>query len=95
MRLRNLILACGISALLVPVTLLAADPETKATTETTLKPKHGVRCESVSGTRIQPSPKVDCKSSITPYRSYSKDELDRTGETNLAAALRELDPIFH
>jgi hypothetical protein len=97
MKLRNLILACGISALLAPVTLLAADPETKATTATTeaaAKPKHAMRCDSVSGTRIQPSPKDNCKSAITPYRSYSKEDLDRTGKTNLAEALREIDPIF-
>ena len=94
MKLRNLILACGISALLVPVTLLAADPETKATTEATAKPKHAMRCDNVSGTRIQPSPKDNCKSPITPYRSYSKEDIDRTGKTNLAEALREIDPIF-
>jgi hypothetical protein len=53
-----------------------------------------MRCDSVSGTRIQPSPKDNCKSSITPYRSYSKDDIDRTGKTNLAEALRDIDPIF-
>jgi hypothetical protein len=94
MKLRNLILACGISALLAPVALLAADTETKPATEATAKPKHAMRCDSVSGTRIQPSPKDNCKSSITPYRSYSKDDIDRTGKTNLAEALREIDPIF-
>ena len=98
MKLRNQILACGISALLAPVALLAADTETKpateATAEATAKPKHAMRCDSVSGTRIQPSPKDNCKSSITPYRSYSKDDIDRTGKTNLAEALRDIDPIF-
>jgi hypothetical protein len=29
-----------------------------------------------------------------PFRSYSKEELDSTGETDINEALRKLDPIF-
>lgn len=48
-------------------------------------------CVRKTGTRIaQRDGKQRCTS--LPGRSYSKDDLDRTGHTNLADALRTLDP---
>lgn len=48
-------------------------------------------CLRETGTRIAPR---DGKGRCLPHagRSYSKDDLDRTGEINLADALRRLDP---
>ena len=44
-----------------------------------------------TGTRI-PLKEGECGASAG--RVYTKDELDRTGETNTAEALRQLDPSF-
>jgi hypothetical protein len=51
-------------------------------------------CEYVSGSRIRPKTEQDCRSAFGPLRSYSKEDLDRTGEMDLNQALRALDPIF-
>ncbi|MEO8306604.1 MAG: hypothetical protein ABI616_01020 [Pseudomonadota bacterium] len=100
MKLRMLILSVGIAGLLGPATILAADTEpTKPapTDQASAKPKTKtyVGCDRVTGTAIRPSTKNDCKSSVQPYRVYTQDELQRTGESNIADALRKLDPIFH
>lgn len=51
-------------------------------------------CVRQTGSRIrQRDAKTVCNGQ--PGRSYSKDDLDRTGHTNLADALRTLDPSVH
>ena len=100
MKLRNLALTFAIAGLLAPVTLLAADPAKPATEQAAdrtapAKPRHPASCENVSGTRILPNPKNACRSAIQPMRTYTKEDLDRTGEIDMAEALRKLDPIFH
>jgi hypothetical protein len=50
-----------------------------------------VNCIRQTGSRIrQRDTKTVCNGQ--PGRSYSKDELDRTGHVNLADAIRTLDP---
>jgi hypothetical protein len=106
MRLRNLLLSLAVAGLLAPATLLAADGDSpkptadkpttdKAEAKPDAKPKAAVTCEHVTGTRIQPSPKNGCKSPVTPYRTFSQEELQRTGEIDQGEALKKLDPIFH
>jgi hypothetical protein len=46
-------------------------------------------CVHDTGTRIKPPP-GEC--STSPGRSYSKEDLDRTGKTSVAGALRNLSP---
>lgn len=50
-------------------------------------------CVRQTGTRITPR---DGKSRCNgqPGRAYTKDDIDRTGHTNLADALRTLDPAI-
>ncbi|KRA48734.1 hypothetical protein [Pseudoxanthomonas sp. Root630] len=51
-------------------------------------------CIRQTGSRIrQRDAKTPCNGQ--PGRSYSKDELDRTGHGNLVDALRTLDPAVH
>jgi hypothetical protein len=100
MRLRNLLLSLAVAGLLAPATLLAADSDSPKPTADKAeakpdKPKAAVACEHVTGTRIQPSPKNGCKSPVTPYRTFSQEELQRTGEIDQGEALKKLDPIFH
>jgi hypothetical protein len=109
MSLRHLLLSLAVTGLLAPATLLAADSDSpkpaaeKADAKPTAdkadakpdKPKAAVTCEHVTGTRIQPSPKNGCQSPVKPYRTFSQEELQRTGEIDQGEALKKLDPIFH
>ncbi len=47
-------------------------------------------CVQDTGTRIKRPP--DKASCMQPGRSYSKDELDRTGANSIGEALERLDP---
>lgn len=50
-------------------------------------------CAYATGSRIRPRQVNRCAPN-RPLRSYSKEELDATGEIDLNNALRELDPAF-
>lgn len=85
MKPRNLLIVAGFLGLLAPASLLAADAT---------KPK-ATQCEKVTGSIIRPSEKKECKSaSSQPMRTYTKEDIDRTGEISVAQALRKLDPRF-
>jgi hypothetical protein len=71
----------------------AAAPTTTATADA--KPKLLVKqCAAVSGSHIRPRKENDCKTNVGPMRSYSQEDLQRTGQIDVADALRRLDPIF-
>ena len=64
----------------------ASDPATK-------ERKSNVGCVKNTGTNIRPrDPKTGKALCIGPGRSYSREQIDRTGQTDLADALRRLDP---
>ena len=67
-----------------PAPLAANDPERVA---------GAGECEQVTGSRIRPK-NSDCTSLGYPYRSYSAEELQGTGEIDLVEALRQIDPAF-
>lgn len=54
------------------------------------------RCEPATGSRISRKPGADgrCENDAALLRSYEKEDLDRTGQTDLGDALRQLDPTF-
>jgi hypothetical protein len=47
-----------------------------------------------TGTRIRPSRDGVCVATGSYVKSYSREEIERTGETNVSEALRKLDPSF-
>jgi hypothetical protein len=78
----------------------AAKPATEATAATatadaTAKTPLKKPCDQVSGTRIRPGSDRDCETSFGPNRKFTKEDIERTGQIDLAQALRMLDPIFH
>jgi hypothetical protein len=101
MKFRSRLLAMTVAALLMPVAALAAD-----TTQTEKEPARekaepkkaeaaAATCDKVTGSRIKPTRETSCeKASNRPIRTYTADELRNTGETDLGAALRKLDPSF-
>lgn len=53
------------------------------------------KCTQAPGSHIKLAKPEDCdKVARGPYRSFSKEELENTGESNLGEALRKLDPRF-
>jgi hypothetical protein len=69
----------------------AIDARIVAKADDAKPPLSEANCVRKTGSRIR---QRDAKTACTgqPGRSYSKDELDRTGHTNLGDALRALDP---
>ncbi len=65
-----------------------AEPQKKAAPE-------AAKCTQAPGSHIKLAKPEDCeKAARGPYRSFSKEELESTGETDLGEALRKLDPRF-
>ena len=86
------------SALLLPAALQAADSEPAAKPKaeeegTKAAPrKTEAMCEYVTGSRIRHDPPVSCDSGTLGMRTFTGEDLRNTGETNIADALRKLDP---
>ncbi|MGO1001498.1 hypothetical protein [Lysobacter sp. CA196] len=55
--------------------------------------KHDPNCLRHTGSRLQPRNKDGCLAGAG--RSYSRDDLDRTGEVDVGDALRKLDPRLY
>ncbi len=72
-----------------------ATPAEATASAETAKPVKVKECVPVSGTRIRPSPATGCRSSVQPMRTYTQEDIQRTGQIDLNQALRMLDPIFH
>ena len=73
---------------------VAADAQVAANTDAAnAKRTSNVGCIKDTGTNIRPrDPKTGKALCIGPGRSYSREQIDRTGQTDLADALRRLDP---
>ncbi|WP_396616943.1 hypothetical protein ACHZ97_05545 [Lysobacter soli] len=73
---------------------VAADAQVAANTDAVNgKRTSNVGCVKETGTNIRPrDPKTGKALCIGPGRSYSREQIDRTGQTDLADALRRLDP---
>jgi hypothetical protein len=75
----------------------AAKPESPATPDAALAGKHGAleQCDKPTGSIIRPKVKDGCKpTGSLATRTYSKEDIERTGEFDLNEALRKLDPSF-
>lgn len=90
-------LIAGMASLFLVAGVATAEEATQPKKEATQK-KPAVdepQCTHVPGSRIRLAKPEDCsKAARGPYRSYSKADLERTGESNVAEALRKLDPTF-
>jgi len=101
MRRRSRIIAILAAALVLPVALQAADPKVPAKPKAEEKPaaeakqvasKAEPKCEYITGSRIRHNPKVNCDDGTPGLRVFTSDELQSTGEVDVAEALRRLDP---
>jgi hypothetical protein len=78
-----------------PVATTAQPVATQTDVKVAVTPANAKSCAYTAGTRIRPSPAMGCKSAVGPTRVFTQEDLQRTGEVDLNAALRKLDPIFH
>lgn len=100
-----------LGALAFTATVQAAEPRTAPAADTASATQAEAKqpdasdayCLRHTGTRIAPrtparadgSRKARNCSSGMIGRAYTRDDLDRTGEVNIAEALRKLDPAIH
>jgi hypothetical protein len=91
MNTRSLILAVAATVVLAADEPAAAQKPaaTQATKPATRAP---AECPG-TGSRIHQ--KAPHCTGAAPMRSYSQQDLESTGETDLGQALKKLDPIFH
>ncbi len=92
------------AALLIPLGAFAADavtppakaPDAKAEVKSEAKPtrKAEIKCEQPVASRIQKG-KSDCDKGALGTRTYTREEIESTGQTDTAEALRRLDPRVH
>jgi hypothetical protein len=102
MRIRTRFITSVAVALLAPAGLIhagdtAATHATPATDASPVKKEAAKKdepiCTTVPGSRVRAAKPEACrKLAKQPYRSWSKEDLDSTGEANVADALRRLDP---
>lgn len=48
-----------------------------------------------TATRIRKDKAADCEKTAAPTRTYTQEEIQQTGETDIGQALRKLDPRFN
>lgn len=100
MKYRSALLAATVAVLLSSPAMSAEEAGKKAAEEKPQKVE-AVECQTVTGSRIRAKPAKQkdkegkCAAGSTPLRTYTKDQLEMTGEMDLADALRQLDPAFH
>ncbi len=92
MTTRTGMLAAGLAALLAPLAVLANDAPKAAAPEAGKKAEP-VRCETLTGSRIRPRKETGCQAN-RPLRTFTKEQLDLTGNIDIIEALRDLDPVF-
>ncbi len=83
-----LLAVCLAGAASVAMPVLADDAKPAADSA---KAPADTTCATDTGSRIKRKPN-DC--GAAPTRRYTKDELDRTGQTTAAGALRDLSPAL-
>jgi hypothetical protein len=88
----------SLALLTLPLGVLGAEPvapptaDASSATKPATAAKGPAPCPANSGSHIRRKA-GDC-GAFAPMRSYDQSQLQGTGETNLAEALRKLDPLF-
>lgn len=89
------------AALLMPLGALAAetaapptDPPAKEAPKAHVTKKPVEDCRETAATRIHKNKPGECAKSTQPTRTYTKEDLDSTGQTDTGEALKRLDPRF-
>jgi hypothetical protein len=92
MNLRVVLLAMSLAGVFAEPVALGADTETPTKEAKAVKPL--AKCAAVTGSHIRPKVENGCEAR-KPNRSYTLEDIQRTGEIDLNQALRRLDPMFY
>lgn len=110
MKTANSLTAALAVALLLPLgTALAAEPAATAPAAEQAaptaaedgkdSPKKAHRAKATdhrcTASRIRKDKAVDCEKTAAPTRTYTQEDIQQTGETDIGQALRKLDPRFY
>jgi hypothetical protein len=92
-------LIAGVASLFMAAGIASAEetPDAKPKKEESQKKAapEAAKCTQAPGSHIRLAKPEECaKAARGPYRSYSKEDIERTGETDVGEALRKLDPRF-
>lgn len=91
MKCRKFLPAIAITALLLPLAAcVSPGPQTLAANEGLAL----ADCQQVTGSRIRSSEHRGCEPVGYPFKRFSSEELQATGQIDLVEALRQLDPAF-
>ncbi|RYZ63585.1 MAG: hypothetical protein EOP08_10655 [Proteobacteria bacterium] len=95
MKIRTTTLPALAATLLLPATLFAADEPAPAEAKAAAAraAKADLSCEPSARSRIRKARSLGCNDA-QPTRSYSREDLQSTGQFDSAEALRRLDPRF-
>ena len=85
-------LLASAGALAAETAVVSPDPPKATSTKAT---KTALECEDTTSSRIRRDKAGKCTKSASSARSYSREEIERTGQTDVSEALRRLDPRFH
>jgi hypothetical protein len=100
MKIRSFTLAAVASVLVLPVTLQAADASSPAAPKADTRSsaasarKADTHCATTTQTRIRKSKTEGCND-VPSTRTYSREDLESTGQFDTGEALKRLDPRFH
>ena len=90
----------AVTRLLIPIALLAASAGAAAeeaagqpADEPRAEQRESSHCLKETGSRIKPSEDQPCINAAG--RAYTREEIERTGATTTAEALRKLSPSVH
>jgi len=83
-------------AVLVAMGALAgcAAPAPRPIAANEARPLSLTQCENVTGSRIRTRGRSDCAPVGYPFKNFTAEEIEATGQTDLNQALRQMDPAF-
>lgn len=89
----NIGLTIGLALLLASVGATAEDAATQSPADQKAELQQSSRCLKETGSRIKPAPGQPCINAAG--QAYTREDIERTGATTTAEALRKLSPPVH
>jgi hypothetical protein len=91
-----LIAACAalLAACSTPMRVASQGEPSPSEASMSLGPDASSGCDTVTGSRVTRRADGECRQSSYPFRSFSKEDLERTGSMELGDQLRDVDPAF-
>lgn len=89
----RMLIPAGVALLLASASVAAEDAATQAPGDPRTEPQESSSCLKETGSRIKPTEDQPCINAAG--RAYTREDIERTGATTTAEALRKLSPSVH